>query len=392
MTDTKDLDPDCELLTSGLLKVFETAAYAATDDSTRCHVLLCAERLGIAGLLFSRMLDIVATRSVPPELEMRDLVGTFLRQLVLLTYQHVPDQRREFLDRWLNTKVLAQQDIVTIAWVMGLAAEQQELLAASSRLLVAKWYRRLPDITSVRTLAWMPRYLELWGDVDQATLAAQKVLNMRLRNGSWEAGASVTAGAAYALSRARCARGEVLRSTQHYILGRLQRGSSVVDLTYPLNSLKFLSEVGWLSRSVVSQSTKRFEASIFLSHASTDKEAARKLALDLQANGVRVWFDEAEIRPGDSILAQLEAGLSGANCLVLLASETSLRSRWVLEELRSAMHDGITSGRTRVVAIRMDSTALPPFLRDKKYLSFENYDRCLDELLALFQLPGVQAG
>ena len=40
---------------------------------------------------------------------------------------------------------------------------------------------------------------------------------------------------------------------------------------------------------------------IFLSHSSVDQPSVRELAERLQAAGLRVWFDEWCIKPGDDI-------------------------------------------------------------------------------------------
>ncbi|MCL2041490.1 MAG: toll/interleukin-1 receptor domain-containing protein [Bacteroidales bacterium] len=39
---------------------------------------------------------------------------------------------------------------------------------------------------------------------------------------------------------------------------------------------------------------------VFISHSSKDKEFVRKLAKDLQRNGIEVWLDEWTLKIGDS--------------------------------------------------------------------------------------------
>ena len=48
---------------------------------------------------------------------------------------------------------------------------------------------------------------------------------------------------------------------------------------------------------------------IFLSHSSKDKEFVRKLADDLKTYGLSVWFDEWEIKVGDSITNKISQGI-----------------------------------------------------------------------------------
>ena len=44
-----------------------------------------------------------------------------------------------------------------------------------------------------------------------------------------------------------------------------------------------------------------FPYDVFLSHSAKDKAVVRPLAERLRADGVKVWFDEWVLKPGDSI-------------------------------------------------------------------------------------------
>jgi TIR domain len=63
---------------------------------------------------------------------------------------------------------------------------------------------------------------------------------------------------------------------------------------------------------------------IFLRHSSKDKPAVRELAERLKADGLRVWFDDWVIKPGDSIPLAIEQGLENSRTLVLVMSEHSI--------------------------------------------------------------------
>ena len=45
--------------------------------------------------------------------------------------------------------------------------------------------------------------------------------------------------------------------------------------------------------------------SIFLSHNHADKDFARRIGLRLQRRGADIWIDEAEIKPGDSLIEKI---------------------------------------------------------------------------------------
>ena len=71
-----------------------------------------------------------------------------------------------------------------------------------------------------------------------------------------------------------------------------------------------------------------FSFDVFLSHSSRDKEVVRELAERLKRDGLRVWFDQWEIKPGDSIPSKIEEGLEHSRVLVLCMSANAFGSDW----------------------------------------------------------------
>jgi sugar phosphate isomerase/epimerase len=71
-----------------------------------------------------------------------------------------------------------------------------------------------------------------------------------------------------------------------------------------------------------------FAHDAFLSHSAKEKEVVRAVAERLRADGLRVWFGEWEIRPGDSIPAKIEEGLEHSRVLVLCMSAHAFGSDW----------------------------------------------------------------
>lgn len=74
------------------------------------------------------------------------------------------------------------------------------------------------------------------------------------------------------------------------------------------------------------ESQPRFD--VFLSHSSKDKAMVRPLADRLRADGVKVWFDEWVLKPGDSIPAKIEEGLERSRVLVHCMSANAFGSDW----------------------------------------------------------------
>jgi hypothetical protein len=81
--------------------------------------------------------------------------------------------------------------------------------------------------------------------------------------------------------------------------------------------------------------TKR-PARVFLSYASSDKPSARFIADALRQSGVSTWFDEWEIRVGDSFVQRIAAAAKSSDYILLLLSPVAVDSEWVQTEINFA--------------------------------------------------------
>ena len=100
-------------------------------------------------------------------------------------------------------------------------------------------------------------------------------------------------------------------------------------------------------------------SSIFLSHNHADKAFARRVARDLKRAGIRVWFDEAELEIGDSLIERIRAGIDEMEYLGVLLSKNSVNSPWVQREVDIAMIQVIEGRRIKVLPFRLDDSELP---------------------------------
>ena len=104
---------------------------------------------------------------------------------------------------------------------------------------------------------------------------------------------------------------------------------------------------------------------VYLAHASEDHETlARPLAERMMAEGIEVWFDEWEIRSGDSLKRKMEEGLAGCTHFVVLLTPNSLGKPWVETEI-DAGFVRMVEGGCRFIGVRIDVSVdqLSPFLR-----------------------------
>lgn len=81
------------------------------------------------------------------------------------------------------------------------------------------------------------------------------------------------------------------------------------------------------------------EYDVFISHASEDKdEIVRPLAVKLQSMGLKVWYDEFELKIGDSLRRKIDKGLANSRFGIVVLSTAFISKGWTNYEL-----DGIVT-------------------------------------------------
>jgi hypothetical protein len=93
------------------------------------------------------------------------------------------------------------------------------------------------------------------------------------------------------------------------------------------------------------------EYDLFISHATEDKDGVvRALVEALQRQGVDVWYDEFELRIGDSLRRKIDQGLARSRFGLVVVSHAFFAKNWPQYEL-----DGLVSlemaGRQRILPV-----------------------------------------
>lgn len=119
--------------------------------------------------------------------------------------------------------------------------------------------------------------------------------------------------------------------------------SSVTKLPAPLPAYRepALSSVPSLVRNSVffeeEDADKVYD--VFISHASEDKDdLVRPLAHALMGYGLKVWYDEFELKIGDSLRRKIDLGLAHSRFGIVVLSKSFIKKGWTNYEL-----DGIIS-------------------------------------------------
>ena len=82
---------------------------------------------------------------------------------------------------------------------------------------------------------------------------------------------------------------------------------------------------------------------VFISHASEDKdEIVRPLAVALQKLGLKVWFDEFELKIGDSLRRKIDKGLSNSRFGIVVLSQSFFKKGWTNYELDGLVTRAVT--------------------------------------------------
>lgn len=76
------------------------------------------------------------------------------------------------------------------------------------------------------------------------------------------------------------------------------------------------------------------EYDVFISHASEDKDdVVRPLAISLREKGIKVWYDEFELKIGDSLRRKIDEGLSKSKFGIVVISRYFIQKGWTNYEL-----------------------------------------------------------
>ena len=98
------------------------------------------------------------------------------------------------------------------------------------------------------------------------------------------------------------------------------------------------------------------------------------IAHRLGRDGFLPWYDEWEIRAGDSIARELQAGLENVYAMILVLTPDYPGERWAREEMETAITKRIEGG-IRVIPVIYEPCERPALLRPLRYLDCTHHDQ-----------------
>jgi hypothetical protein len=109
----------------------------------------------------------------------------------------------------------------------------------------------------------------------------------------------------------------------------------------------------------------------FISYSSEDKKSvARPLTFNLSKRGYRIWFDEFELKPGDSIRRGIDMGLTNSRMAIVIIGRTFFHKEWVQYEVNGLLQLEIAAAQSRILPVWHEITLndilrVTPSLADK---------------------------
>jgi hypothetical protein len=132
----------------------------------------------------------------------------------------------------------------------------------------------------------------------------------------------------------------------------LYRSSGNIPKTF-LHSVGFPDIlVDYVPSLVEADSGIRFH-SCFISYSHQDEAFARRLWTRMRQERIRVWFAPEEMQGGKKLFDQIERAIHMHDKLLLVLSETSIRSNWVETEIRKARQQELKEGQRKLFPIRL---------------------------------------
>ncbi len=126
----------------------------------------------------------------------------------------------------------------------------------------------------------------------------------------------------------------IVRSSVNVLPGKAPEIKNV-----PLSSVPSLRlDRNYINGHYINDDTPR-DYDVFISHASEDKdEVVRPLAHQLSDLGLKVWYDEFELKIGDSLRRKIDFGLANSKFGIVVLSTAFINKGWTNYEL-----DGIVT-------------------------------------------------
>jgi TIR domain-containing protein len=121
---------------------------------------------------------------------------------------------------------------------------------------------------------------------------------------------------------------------------------------------------------------------LFLSYSTNDKRLANKIYRWLRRQGLTVWIDRVEMKPGEKLLPKIEKAIKKADFLVVIITKNSNRSSWVKKEIKFSIARELTKKKFTILPIVLNNSTIPPSLEDRLWIRIDSNISGIDKIIS----------
>jgi len=114
----------------------------------------------------------------------------------------------------------------------------------------------------------------------------------------------------------------------------------------------------------------KFDYDVFISYSSQDQPVVLELATRLKRDGLLVWLDEWEIKPGDMIGLKIQRGLERSRTLLMVMSQAYFASEWGTLEHHTLLFRDPTNAQRRFIPLLTEDCRVPDFITQFAYIDW----------------------
>lgn len=121
---------------------------------------------------------------------------------------------------------------------------------------------------------------------------------------------------------------------------------------------------------------------IFLSHANSDTELAKKAFHDLKKAfpKLAIWVDFEMLQPGSDWAEEIVRAASGAGLFLVIATNAAFESRWVQHEIGIGLNRRLFD-KVPIIFLAFDPDSIPTDLKRYQYIDFREHQAGLERLI-----------
>ena len=143
-----------------------------------------------------------------------------------------------------------------------------------------------------------------------------------------------------------------------------------------------------------SESTQIFAYDVFINYSERDKPLVWRLVKRLESAGLRVWFDEQEVKVGDDRRDKTKYGLKHSRTLILCMSVNAFNWDWETLESYLNYFDDLEGSNRQFIPLLLETCriAMPHYIRHLRFLDWRDQNnKVIDELVKIcYSYPIVE--